>query len=403
MDKLIPDYNTCCSELDQPFPSSPILDKFVTDFNNNPSEAVELTGKKMEFYNEQSYNDTIGNYTLHEDIFSYNPFDFIFKRLFAGYYKDGNIDWSDIKHQIAIDVNRNNGLLFNHDDKMFREQNMIFTVSSDDKSLFNDYYKYISNQIVNINVQNMDKIDLINICNILTLQTFYAYIITDFFIPTSNLLIGQDAFDKDKKNNYNLYCFLYGPQQSRILNYNTTNNTIVCGIMKNIINMNTMASDDNRGQFGFRLVNIVMLIDLNNQTEKLTLTYYNSFRLYKSGVYIGDLLMDKNNNDEMSADGNGILYIYDYYTDTNTNRYPTAKISGKFYNGLLKKGEKVNIVLYSSQEQFDNDTFKNGDKNNGIMQALDNIQPGNIVISDDISLDNVDFNYLSKNVCLYSQ
>ena len=403
MDKMIPDYNTCCAELDQPFPSSPMVDKFVTEFNNNPSEAVELTGKKMQFYNNQSYYDTMSNYTLHKDIFSYNSFDLIFKRLFAGYYKNGNINWADIKIQIAKDVNRNNGLLFNHNDTIFKEQNNIFSSSPDDKTLFNDYYKYISNQILNnVNLQNNDKIDLINICNILTAQTFYADIINDFFIPSSNLLIGQDAFDADKKNNYNLYSFLYGPQQSRIFNYDTKNNTIVCGIMKTIINLNIMAIDDNRAQYGFRIVNIMMLIDLNNQTEQLTLTYYNSFRLYTNGVYIGDILMDKNNEDEMSADGKGILYIYDYYTDiktdtnTNTNRYPTAKISGKFNKGALKKGEKMNIVLYSSEEEFDKDAFKNGNKNNGIMHTLDNIQPGNIAIPDDINLDKVDLNYLSK-------
>ena len=153
---------------------------------------------------------------------------------------------------------------------------------------------------------------------------------------------------------------------------------------------------------GIRLVNITMIANLNNNTAELRLIFYQSFCLYRYGVYIGDIFVDKTNNYKLSADGTGIFYIYDYKTETAM--YPTAKVSGTFSRGQLLKGTMVDIVLYSSQEEFDNDTFKNGvDKADGVVGSLKSIKPGSIEIPTDINLNRVDTVYLSGLVAVYNE
>jgi endonuclease YncB( thermonuclease family) len=46
---------------------------------------------------------------------------------------------------------------------------------------------------------------------------------------------------------------------------------------------------------GIRLVNITMIADLNNNTAELRLLFYQSYCLYRYGVYIGDIFVDKTN------------------------------------------------------------------------------------------------------------
>ena len=53
---------------------------------------------------------------------------------------------------------------------------------------------------------------------------------------------------------------------------------------------------------------------------------------------------------------NLLFYIDKYNSDTA--KYPTAKVSGTFSKGFLKGGTLVDIELYSSEDDFDKKTYK---------------------------------------------
>ena len=414
IDELISNYNSCCSKIEDPLPSSPLFDSFLEEFvRMGPEEVVKLAEVNLPLLTEQQAIDTMNNYKHHEDTFLYNEHDkdlqFLFKRLYACYYKQINkdewgIDWSDFKGQIAKDVNRNEVVLFDNDTKTLSEQNPKMNSSPiDEQGLMDDYYGYICKQIVsrNIKTRMFEQLDLINICVMTIAQTFKATYFKEFSLAGISYFSFMDApYFFEKIHKYNFFCFLYGYKQNTT-NYDTANNTIIYDMFQNIMNFNNI--DDNG--FGVRLVNIKFIANLNENTAQLKLIFYQSFCLYRYGVYIGELFVDNDNNYIMNADGKGILYIYDYNSDKKETTYPTAKISGTFSKGFLKAGTMVDIVFYSDEADFDKKTFNiNGKKEDGVISALDinQIGNGNITIPGDINLNDINDVYLSTLVAPYN-
>ena len=412
---ILDNYKACCLDsidTNTPLPSSPVFDNFLTEMNGMlPEQVREMAYTKMPFFTEQEYIDTINDCNPHEDVFSYASYGkdllFVLKRLYASYYKDKDkdgkwqIDWADFKTQISKDVHRNEAVIFDNDEKTLLKQNPEINGEPwTEQQVLNDYYIYICNQIFNKNIKPtpiFGLLDLINICVMTVAQTFIGTYLTDFSKPETGLGFSDGPYNINSPLRYKFFLFLYGNKQNA-LNYNTQHNIIIYNRYQIVINTDNM---DDIG-LGIRLVNITMIANLNNNTAELRLIFYKSFCLYRYGVYIGDIFVDKPNNNILSANGTGIFYIYDYKTETGI--YPTAKVSGTFSKGILTAGTMVDIVLYSSQEEFDNDTFKNGvDKADGVVGSLKSITPGHIQIPADINLNSVNTVYLSELVAEYNK
>jgi len=411
---ILDNYNTCCLnsiDTNTPLPSSPVFDNFLTEMNSMPPEQVrEMAYTKMKFITDEEFIDTtINNYNAHEDTFSYASYEkdllFVLKRLYASYYKEidrkWQIDWADFKTQVSKDVHRKDAIIFDNDTKTLLEQNPeIHKEPWTEQQVLNDYYIYVCNQIFTRKIQptaSFGLLDLINICVMTPSQTFIGTYLEDFFKPGTFLSFVDNPYNISVPLKYKFFLFLYGNKQN-VLNYNTQLNIIIYNRYQYVFNTDNM---DDIG-LGIRLVNITMIANLNNNTAELRLIFYQSFCLYRHGFYIGDIFVDKTNNYKLSADGTGIFYIYDYKTETAM--YPTAKVSGTFSKGILTAGTMVDIVLYSSQEEFDNDTFKNGvDKADGVVGSLKSITPGHIQIPADINLNSVDTVYLSELVAEYNE
>ena len=410
---LVDNYMTCCSnsiDTNTPLPSSQVFDNFLTEMNSmSPEEVIQLASTKIPLLSEQEYIDTINNCKPHEDVFSYASYGkdllFVLKRLYASYYKEINrkwqIDWVDFKRQISKDVHRNEAVIFDNDEKTLLEQNS--QINGDpwtEQQVLNDYYIYICNQIFTIKIQptpTFGLLDLINICVMTVAQTFKGTFFADFAIPRSGFGFTDGPYRQDVVLRYNFFCFLYG-NKTNTINYDTQHNTIIYNMYQIVVNLDNM---DDVG-LGIRIVNIRMIINLIENTTELKLIFYQSYCLYRHGVYIGDMFVDKTDNNRLIADGTGIFYIYDYKTETVM--YPTAKVSGTFSKGVLTAGTMVDIVLYSSEADFDNDTFKNGlEKTDGVVGSLKSIKPGSIQIPSDINLNSVDTEYLSGLVAEYNE
>jgi hypothetical protein len=415
---ILDNYKACCLDsidTNTPLPSSPVFDNFLTEMNMSPEKVKELAYTKIPFFTEQEYIDTINDYKPHEDVFSYASYGkdllFVLKRLYASYYKDvetdkykdenWQIDWVDFKTQIAKDVHRTEAVIFDNDEDTLLQQNP--GINGDpwtEQPVLNDYYIYICNQIFNRNIKPTPAfglLDLINICVMTVAQTFKGTFFADFFMPRTGFGFTDGPYRQDVVLRYKFFCFLYG-NKTNTINYDTQQNTIIYNMYQIVVN--SLHIDDNG--LGIRLVNIRMIADLNNNTAELRLIFYQSYCLYRHGFYIGDMFVDKDDENLLDADGRGIFYIYDYKTETGI--YPTAKVSGTFSKGVLTAGTMVDIVLYSSQEEFDNDTFKNGvDKAHGVVGSLKSIKPGSIEIPTDINLNRVDTVYLSGLVAVYNE
>lgn len=400
---LINTYNTGYTQLADGIPICEMYKSFINEFTTTEpkTEVEKLASEKVPLVTDDSFIETVNNYEYHEDVFPYSNYGkdlkWIFKRLLACYYKkneDTNawtIDWFDFKEQIAKDVHRHEGIMFDNDNKTLAIWNPYVNKEPRDEDLLvNDYYKYICFEIINKNIQTtqFNQLDLINICTTIVAQTFKATWFADFSKPASGFGLTDGPYRPDRPDRYNLFCLLYGPRKNSI-NYNIKENTITFNMYQNAVNLFNMNNFDNSG-LGFRIINIKMTLDLNKNEASLSLIFYQSFNLYRYGVYIG--VMDTENN-TLDADGEGIFYIDDY--NSNTAKYPTAKVSGTFSKGFLKAGTMVDIELYSSEDDFYEKTYKYGlDKSNGVIECLKYIKPGNIKIPNDIDLNKVNYDYL---------
>ena len=415
LQKLINDYKGCCEntiDTNTPLPSCPMVEQFLTEFvsMSSPEDVVNIS-LNVPLFDEEFYLKTINNYKYHEDVFPYSKFGkdlkFMFKRLYASYYKDINkngqwgIEWSDLKTQIAKDVHRNEVMIFDNDEKTMIQKNPGMNKEPrDEQTILNDYYKYICEEIVNRNIKtntpDFVELDLINICVTTVAQTFKATFFADFSMPATGFGFTDGPYRPDVVLRYKFFNFMYGPRQNTI-NYDTTQNKIIYDMYQIVVNLFNM---DDIG-LGSRLINIKMIANLDDNTAELKLIFYQSYCLYKHGVYIGEMIVDPNSDKALEADGKGIFYLYDYKSESGI--YPTAKISGTFSKGVLKTGTLVDIVLYSSQEEFENDTFKNGlEKANGVIGSLKNIGPGYIQIPSNININGLDNEYLTTLVNEYN-
>lgn len=408
-------YEDCCLEnidTNESLPSCPMVTQFLTDFVSMPRpEDVANIASKIPLFDETFYLNTVNDYKYHEDVFSYSKFGkdlrFLFKRLYASYYKDigksgnWNIEWSDLKTQIAKDVHRNETMMFDNDETTMVAANPEMNKEPrDEQKILNDYYKYICDQIVNRNIKIKTPFfvesDLINICVTTVAQTFKATFFADFSMPATGFGFTDGPYRPDVVLRYKFFNFMYGPRQNTI-NYDTTNNTITYNMYQIVVNLFNM---DDIG-LGSRLINIKFIANLDNNTGELDLIFYQSYCLYRHGVYIGEMFVDTNNDNALDADGKGIFYLYNYKSESGL--YPTAKISGNFSKGVLKADTEVDIVLYSSQEEFDRDTFVNGlTKAEGVIGSLKNIKPGYIKIPADINLNAINTEYLTNLVNTYN-
>ena len=413
---FIEEYVECCLEnidTNVPLPSCPMVEQFLIDFRSIPiQEDVVNIASKIPLFDETFYINTVNNYKYHEDAFPYSKFGkdlkFLFKRLYASYYKDidksGNwdIEWSNFKEQISKDVHRNETMMFDNDETTMVTANPNMNKGPrDEQKILNDYYKYVCKQIVDRNVKTktpfFSESDIINICVTTVAQTFKATFFADFSMPATGFSFTDGPYRHDIIERYKFFNFMYGPRQNTI-NYDTTNNTISYNMYQIVVNLFNM---DDIG-LGSRLINIKFIANLDNNTGELDLIFYQSYCLYRHGVYIGEMFVDTNNNNILDADGKGIFYLYNYKSESGL--YPTAKISGIFSKGVLKADTEVDIVLYSSQEEFDRDTFVNGvTKAEGVIGSLKNIKPGYIKIPADINLNAVDTEYLSGLVAKYNE
>ena len=411
------EYKDCCMEnidTNVPLPSCPMVTQFLKDFRNIPRpEEVENIASKIRLFDEAFYIDTINDYKYHEDVFLYSKFGkdlkFLFKRLYASYYKNidksGNwdIEWSDLKLQITKDVHRNETILFDNDKTAMVTANPYMNKGAregHEQEILNNYYEYICNQIVDRNIKtktpNFTQADLINICVTTVAQTFKATFFADFSMPATGFGFADGPYSPGVKLRYKFYIFMYGPRQNT-MNYDITQNTLTYNMYQIVVNFVNM---DDIG-LGTRLVNIKFVADLDNNTGELKLIFYQSYCLYRHGVYIGEMFVDTDNNNILDADGKGIFYLYDYKSEASL--YPAAKISGIFSKGVLKAGTEVDIVIYSSQEEYERDTFINGvTKEEGVIGSLKNIKPGYIKIPDDINLNAVDTEYVTNLVNTYN-
>jgi len=401
--QLIETYNGGYTQLADGIPICDMYKSFINEFTTiEPKTEVEkLASEKVPVVTDDLFIKTVNNYEYHEDVFPYSNYGkdlkWIFKRLLACYYKKNedtntwSIDWFDFKEQIGKDVHRNEGIIFNNDNQTLAIWNpRVNKEPRDEDLLVNDYYKYICFEIINKNIQTtqFNQLDLINICNTIVAQTFKATWFADFSKPASGFGLTDGPYRPDRPDRYNLFCLLYGPRKNST-NYNVKENTITFNMYQNAVNLFNMNNFDNSG-LGFRIINIKMTLDLNKNEASLSLIFYQSFNLYRYGVYIG--VMDIENN-TLDADGEGIFYIDNYNSDTA--KYPTAKVSGTFSKGFLKAGTMVDIELYSSEDDFYAKTYKDGlDKSNGVIQCLKQIKPGYIKIPNDIDLNKVNYDYL---------
>ena len=415
-DGLINTYNgtytkLAYKKLDVGIPICDLYTSFIAEFTSTEpkTEVEKLSSEKVPLITEDSFIKTVNNYEYHEDIFSYNNYGkdlkWLLKRLLACYYKKNTntntwtIDWFDFKEQIAKDVHRNEGITFDNDNMALSTWNpRVNKEPREEDLLVDDYYKYICFQIINKNIQTIqfNQLDLINICTTIVAQTFKATWFADFSKPASGFGLSDGPYSRNRPDRYNFFSLLYGPKKNST-NYNITDNTITFDMYQYVVNIDTMNKYDNSG-LGFRIINIKMTLDLNKNDASLSLIYYQSFNLYRNGVYIGE--MDTENN-TLDADGKGIFYIDDYNSDTA--KYPTAKVSGTFSKGILKAGTMVDIEFYSSEDDFNTKTYKDGlDKSNGVVSCLKNIKPGYIKIPDDINLNAVDTEYRTNLVNKYN-
>jgi hypothetical protein len=415
-DGLIKAYNGNYTELsdiklDISIPICDLYTSFIAEFTTTEpkTEVEKLASEKVPLITEDSFIKTVNNYEYHEDVFPYNNYGkdlkWLLKRLLACYYKKNTntniwtIDWFDFKEQIAKDVHRNEGITFDNDNMALSTWNpRVNKEPREEDLLVDDYYKYICFQIINKNIQTtqFNQLDLINICTTIVAQTFKATWFADFSKPASGFGLTDGPYRPDRPDRYNLFSLLYGLKKNST-NYNITDNTITFDMYQNVVNLLNMNNYDNSG-LGFRIINIKMILDLNKNDASLNLIYYQSFNLYRNGVYIGE--MDTENN-TLDADGKGIFYIDDYNSDTA--KYPTAKVSGSFSKGILKAGTMVDIEFYSSEDDFNTKTYKDGlDKSNGVVSCLKNIKPGYIKIPADINLNAIDTEYLTNLVNIYN-
>jgi hypothetical protein len=414
-DDLINTYNGTYTiladkKLDVGIPICDLYTSFIDEFTTTePKTEVEnLASEKVPLATEDSFIKTVNNYKYHEDVFPYNNYGkdliWLLKRFLACYYKKKNtntwsIDCLAFKEQIGKDVHRNEGFTFDNDNVTLSNWNpRIDREPRDTDLLVDDYYKYICFQIINKNIQTtqFNQLDLINLCTTLAAQTFKATWFVDFSKPASGFGFTDGPYSRNRPDRYNFFSLLYGLKKNST-NYNIKDNTITFNMYQYVVNIDTMNKYDNSG-LGFRIININMILDLNKNDATLSLIYYQSFNLYRNGVYIGE--MDTENN-TLDADGKGIFYIDDYNSDTA--KYPTAKVSGTFSKGILKAGTMVDIEFYSSEDDFNTKTFKDGlDKSNGVISCLKNIKPGYIKIPADINLNAVDTEYLTNLVNTYN-